>query len=217
VRTRLNLIVATWAAVAGLVVGSAHAQAPTQPGRQFSLIGVVMLEGGRDLAFIQEPSLTKDKVVTVRVGDTVGPYRVTKILTHQVELTGPGGTVAVPLAGLPGAVGVASTSSAGGPPAQTDLTSSPGAVIPRGDPRRVFPLDKLVPGAAAAAALAKEQQLRNAFQAKQAAQAGLDPAAMQPQTPGSDQGNVIPRGDPRRHFPFDRFFIGMGAKVTGAP
>jgi hypothetical protein len=221
-RTRLILIAATWATVVGLVVGSAHAQA--QPGGQFSLIGVVMLEGGRDLAFIQEPSLTNDKVVTVRLGDNVGPYRVTKILTHQVELTGPAGTVVIPLAGLPGAVGVAATSSAGGPPAKTDLTTSPsspdGVIIPRGDPRRQFPMDKLVPGGGgvmSAAALAKEQQLQNALQSKQAAQAGLDPAAMQPQTPGSNQNIVIPRGDPRRLFPFSSMFIGYGAKTTGAP
>jgi hypothetical protein len=154
VRRQLILIAVTWAAVVGLVAGSARAQSPTSPGRQFVLVGVVMLDEGRGLAFVQEPNFTNNKVVTVRLGDSVGPYRVTKILTHQVELTGPGGTVSLPLAGLPGEVSVASsagTSSAG--------TSSPGTVqrpegemplhaglnnpneivIPRGDPRRDFP------------------------------------------------------------------------------
>jgi hypothetical protein len=149
VRRRLILIAATWAAMVGLVAGSAHAQSPTPPGGQFVLVGVVVLEGGRGLAFVQEPNFTNNKVVTVRLGDSVGPYRVTKILTHQVELTGPGGTVSLPLAGLPGEVSVAS--SAGTSSAETAQRPAPELpphaglnnpneiVIPRGDPRRNFP------------------------------------------------------------------------------
>jgi hypothetical protein len=76
VRRRLILIAATWAAVVGLAAGSAHAQSPTPPGGQFVLSGVVMLEGERGLAFVQEPNFTNNKVVTVRLGDSVGPYRV---------------------------------------------------------------------------------------------------------------------------------------------
>ena len=102
-RRRLILIAATWAAVVGLVVGGAHAQSPTPSGGQFVLVGVVLLEGGRGLAWVQEPAFTGNKVVTVRLGDSVGPYRVTKILTHLVELTGPAGSVSIPLAGVPGA------------------------------------------------------------------------------------------------------------------
>ena len=57
-RKRLILIAATWAAVGGLIAGNAHGQAPTPPGGQFRLIGVVLLEGGRGLAFVQDPNFT---------------------------------------------------------------------------------------------------------------------------------------------------------------
>ncbi len=155
-RRRLILIAATWAAVVGLVAGSAHAQSPTQPGGQFVLVGVVLLEEGRGLAWLQEPNLTNNKVVTVRLGDSVGPYRVTKILTHQVELTGPGGTISIPLAGLPGAVSVASSAApsssgtmqrpAGELPPHPGLNNPNEIVIPRGDPRRNFPASKMLIG-----------------------------------------------------------------------
>jgi hypothetical protein len=156
VRRRLILIAATWAAVVGLVAGSAHAQSPTPPGGQFVLVGVVLLEGGRGLAWVQEPNFTNNKVVTVRLGDSVGPYRVTKILTHQVELAGPGGTISIPLAGLPGAVSVASSAgpsssgaaqrSAGELPPHRGLNNPNEIVIPRGDPRRNFPASKMLIG-----------------------------------------------------------------------
>jgi hypothetical protein len=155
VRRRLILIAATWAAVVGLVAGSAQAQSPTPPGGQFVLVGVVVLEGGRGLAWVQEPNFTNNKVVTVRLGDSVGPYRVTKILTHQVELTGPGGPVSVPLAGSPGAVSVASSAGTvqrpmGALPPELPphpaLNNPNAIVIPRGDPRRNFPTSKMLIG-----------------------------------------------------------------------
>ncbi|HEV2055364.1 MAG TPA: hypothetical protein VGV06_09345 [Methylomirabilota bacterium] len=158
-RRRLILIAATWAAVVGLVAGSAHAQSPTPPGGQFVLVGVVLLEGERGLAWVQEPNFTGNKVVTVRLGDSVGPYRVTKILTHQIELTGPGGTISVPLAGLPGAVGVASSAGTSSPgtvqqpagemPPHPALSNPNAIVIPRGDPRRNFPAAEILAGAGA--------------------------------------------------------------------
>jgi hypothetical protein len=201
--------------VVGLAVGSAHAQAPTQPGGQFSLIGVVMLEGERDLAFIQEPSFTNNKVVTVRLGDNVGPYRVTKILTHQVELTGPGGTVVIPLAGLPGAVGVASASGAAQPSAGgtqpeaalNTLPTPPNFVISRGDPRRDFPVSQLLVGAGAVITLPEGQWSQASQVQSVSAQAVSGPAAMQ--TPGAPQPNVmLSRGDPRRDFPAAQLLIG---------
>jgi hypothetical protein len=229
VRRRLILIAATWAAVVGLVAGSAHAQSPTPPGGQFVLVGVVLLEGGRGLAFVQEPNFTNNKVVTVRLGDSVGPYRVTKILTHQVELTGPGGTVSIPLAGLPGAVSVASsagTSSPGtvqrpaGEMSPHPALSNPNAkVIPRGDPRRDFPAFRLLGGAgaplvggvASQAGQPQATQLRAASPVRDVAV----PAAMQtpppelPPSPALNNPNakVIPRGDPRRNFPVSKMFI----------
>lgn len=219
-RTRVILIAATCAAVVGLVAGSAHAQAPTPPGGQFVLVGVVLLEGGRGLAWVQEPNFTNNKVVTVRLGDSVGPYRVTKILTHQVELTGPGGPVSVPLAGLPGAVSVASSAGmsssgtvqqpAGEMPSHLALGHSPAILIPRGDPRRDFPASQFFVGAGAVITGAASQAWQPQAQPQAAppwlapAQNVPVPAAMQAPTPAI----LIPRGDPRRDFPTSKMFIG---------
>jgi hypothetical protein len=221
-RRRLILFAATWTAVVGLVAGSAHAQAPAPPGGGFVLIGVVMLEDGRGLAWIQEPSFTNNKVVTVRLGDSVGPYRVMKILTHQVELAGPGGTVLVPLAGLPGAVGVASsagtsspgTSGAGtsGPGTEQTAASTPsppsaldpldGSVIPRGDPRRIFQASQVLVGAGGIVSA-------EAFPVP--VPASIPPLVSPPSRPsGRDplDGSFILPGDPRVTFDPKVLFIG---------
>jgi hypothetical protein len=224
VRRRLILIAATWAAVVGLVAGSAHAQSPTPPGGQFVLIGVVLLEGGRGLAFVQEPNFTNNKVVTVRLGDSVGPYRVTKILTHQVELTGPGGTISVPLAGLPGAVGVASSAGtmqrpAGELPPHAGLKNPMEIVVPRGDPRRNFPASEILVGAGAVVGgVASEAGQPQATQLQTASPVRSVPVAAAMQAPAPDlpphgglnnpKEIVIPRGDPRRNFPASQMLIG---------
>ncbi len=222
-RRRLILIAATWAAVVGLVAGSAQAQAPTPPSGQFVLVGVVLLEEGRGLAWVQEPNFTNNKVVTVRLGDSVGPYRVTKILTHQVELTGPGGTVSVPLAGLPGAVSVASSAGtmqrpAGELPPHPALNNPNAIVIPRGDPRRNFPASEILVGAGAVVGgVASQAWQPQASQPRAASAQDVPvPAAMQapapelPPHPALNNPNaiVIPRGDPRRNFPTSMLLIG---------
>ena len=196
-RRRLILIAATWAAVVGLIAGSAQAQSPTPPGGQFVLIGVVLLEGERGLAFVQEPNFTNNKVVTVHLGDSVGPYRVTKILTHQVELTGPDGTVSVPLAGLPGAVTVASSAGtvqrpAGEMPPPPALSNPNVIVIPRGDPRRNFPVSVMLPGAPPGSTAASGESKP---------QTSVLPAMQRPAADAPPKTIVIPRGDPRRNFP----------------
>ena len=216
-RRRLILIAATWAAVVGLVAGSAHAQSPTPPGGQFVLVGVVLLEGGRGLAFVQDPNFTNNKIVTVRLGDSVGPYRVTKILTHQVELTGPGGTVSIPLAGLPGAVSVASSAGtaqrpAGEMPPHPALSNPNAVVIPRGDPRRNFPASMFQTGAGAplVGGVASQALQPPRAQPRAASAQGVPvSAAMQAPVPGAPATVVaIPRGDPRRNFPVSIMFNG---------
>ena len=223
-RRRLILIAATWAAVVGLVAGSAHAQAPTPPGGQFVLVGVVLLEEGRGLAWVQEPNFTNNKVVTVRLSDSVGPYRVTKILTHQVELAGPGGTIFVPLAGLPGTVGVASSAGtmqrpAGELPPHHGLKNPNEIVIPRGDPRRNFPASLVLVGAGAVVGGVTSQALQpqaTQLQTASPVRSVPVPAAMQAPAPelpphhGLKNPNeiVIPRGDPRRNFPASKMLIG---------
>ena len=196
-RTRLILIAATWAAVIGVVSGSADAQSASPPGGQFVLVGVVILAEGRGLAWVQEPNFTNNKVVTVRLGDSVGPYRVTKILTHQVELTGPGGTIAVPLAGLPGAVGVASTAGTVAVPpvgllGPLDVASRAGTVaVPRVEFRG--PLD--VASSAGTVKHPADETLPHP--------ALNDPNAI-----------VVPRGDPRREFPVSKL---LERRALGSP
>jgi hypothetical protein len=214
-RRRLILIAATWAAVVGLVAGSAHAQSPTPPGGQIVLVGVVLLEGERGLAFVQDPNFTDNKVVTVRLGDSVGPYRVTKILTHKVELTGPGGAVSIPLAGLPGAVSVASSAGNAQRPAgemspAPVLPNSNVVVIPRGDPRRNWPASMFLTGAGAplvGGVASQASQPPPAQPRAASAQNKPDPAAMQAPAPGAPPRVVaIPIGDPRRNFPVSLMF-----------
>ena len=234
-RRQLVLIAAAWVAMLGVVAGSAHAQTPSSPGGQFSLVGVVLLEGGRELAWVQEPRFTDNKVVTVRVGDSVGPYRVTKILTHVVELTGPGGTISVPLAGAPGAVSVASSSdpsSAGGArrpagemPPHPALNNPNAIVALPGDPSRSFPASKLLVGAGAVVdGLESPQPPPQAPSRRPVSPQDVPvPAAKRtppPELPPTGALNnpnaiVAPRGDPSRSFPASKLLVGAGAVISG--
>jgi len=224
VKRQLALIATTWVAVVALLAGNAHAQSPTQPGGQFVLVGVVLLEEGRRLAWVQEPTLTDNKIVTVRVGDSVGPYRVTKILTHQVEFTGPGGPVSVPLAGVPGAIDVASTAGTGQPPTPElpsapempppgALTNHPEIVLPRGDPRRNFPTAEMWGGTPSVVGWAASQASQPPAVSAQdvPVPAATRATAPEPAQPGALTNHpeiFLPRGDPRRNFPTSRFLIG---------
>jgi hypothetical protein len=111
--------------------------------QQFSMTGVVVVEGNSRV-WLQEPSLTQNRIVVVRVGESVGPYRVTKILEDRVELAGPGGALVVRLAGAQGAppaptVAAAPAVPAPEPPPNTNekhvvITLDPkGAPGPRAD------------------------------------------------------------------------------------
>src|SRR5215510_687023 len=105
--------------VLGAPTWGSSAQAGAPPREQFVLTGLVYVEGGRGLAWLQEPTFTNNQIVTVRLGDRVGPYRLTKIMEDQVELEGPGGKLSVPLAGTGGAISVATS-----PGLATERTSS---------------------------------------------------------------------------------------------
>ncbi len=213
---RVMLIAVTWAAVLGAVAGSAQ----TEAGERFVLSGVVFVEGGRGLAWLQEPTFTNNEVVTVRPGDSIGPYRVTKILEDQVELEGPAGKFSVPLAGTP-ATAVAAVPGAlhtpGILPPHPALANPDAIVIPRGDPSRLFPAFGVPSaGSPATAAAAASQGSPSQTSAPQAASGTLEvPGTMQP--PGilpphpalaNPGATVIPRGDPRRTFPTSVLFPG---------
>lgn len=102
----------------------APAQAPAPP--QFVLNGIVIPENGKAFVWIQEPSLTQGKVIVLRPGETVGPYKLGKVEDDRVELEGPGGKVMVPLyARAPGAP-AAPGATAGRVPSTPAVVSTPG-------------------------------------------------------------------------------------------
>jgi hypothetical protein len=139
------LAAAIWVLV--LTAGAAYAQSVAAAGPRFTLSGVVVVEGG-GRAWLQEPSLTKDQIVAIRPGESIGPYRLTKILDDRVELVGPEGTFAVLLAGVQGPATVAAPAPK---PAPIRQPTPPSSNDPN-DPNRVVilppgpPLAPLPPG-----------------------------------------------------------------------
>jgi len=221
------LIASTCVVLVGVAAASASAQA-----ERFVLTGVVSVEGGGGVAWLQEPTITQDRVVTARVGESIGPYKLTKILEDQVELEGPQGKFSVPLAGG-SAPATASTAkeptqaSAPGRPARPTNVAAPApaaapaavetphpalanpnaVVVPRGDPRRDFPAS----GYSVPARSAGSEDAQRPPVPRVAAGAGdvpvppsmQTPAPVLPPHPALNNPNavVIPRGDPRRNFP----------------
>ena len=100
---RMMAIAAMWAALVGADAGGVDAQS----GERFVLTGVVFVEGGAGRAWLLEPTLTQNQVVPLRPGDSLGPYRLTKVLEDRVELEGPAGTFSVRLTGPSGTPAVA--------------------------------------------------------------------------------------------------------------
>lgn len=92
----MRLSVTVSALLAALSSGAA-AQGRGPGGESFVLSGLIIFESGGGLAYLQEPSLTGDRSVALRVSESIGPYRLTKILEDRVELQGPSGTVLVPV------------------------------------------------------------------------------------------------------------------------
>jgi len=206
-----------------------------QSGEKFVLTGVVYVEGGRGMAWLQEPTFTNSQTVTLRLGDQVGPYRLTEILEDQVELEGPGGKVVVPLAGTGGAISVAAIPAV---PANADSTShelpphpalnNPDAiVVARGDASRNFPSSDLLIGAGAdlAPSIGRQAPASGQFVAAPPPilDRGVVPSAMQ-KLPGDQPSHpalqnptatVAPRGDPSRNFPAASLLIGAGAQTSG--
>jgi hypothetical protein len=124
------LTVAAWMFVIAAAV-DADAQAP-----RFTLTGLVVVEGG-GRAWLQEPALTQNQPVALRPGESIGPYRLTKIFDDRVEMVGPAGPFSVLLAGVQGP---ATTTAATPPPAWTpppapvDTSGHEVVVLPPGPP-----------------------------------------------------------------------------------
>lgn len=139
-----GIVTAAWLVLVVAAAGVADAQSVAP---RFTLSGVVVVEGG-GRAWLQEPSLTKNQIVALRPGESIGPYRLTKILDDRVELAGPQGTFVVLLAGAQGPATVAAPAPR---PAPAREATPPSSNDPN-DPNRVSifppgpPLAPLPPG-----------------------------------------------------------------------
>jgi hypothetical protein len=82
----------------GAATSGVNGQGNAQPGiEQFVLSGVLVLDGEKGIAWLYEPTLTRNQIIAVRAGESVGPYRLARVLTDRVELEGPAGKLLVPL------------------------------------------------------------------------------------------------------------------------
>lgn len=202
-RTSL-LFTAMWLGV-GVLVGNAHAQAPAD--ERFVLSGVVFVEGGKGVAWLQEPTFTKNQIVTVRPGDSVGPYRVTRILQHQIELAGPAGTFSVPLAGTAGTPTTGASVTAAAMPPSPEPAG--GAMPTATTPPAASPAPYVASPAPAASAPVPTNPAMyppvppSVAASHNAETLGSAPAqGYQPPNPAYNNPHaiVIERGDPRREF-----------------
>jgi hypothetical protein len=126
-----------WVMFVTATVGVAAAQGPPQ----FTLTGVVVVEGG-GRAWLQEPQLTQNQPIAMRPGETIGSYRLTKILEDRVELVGPGGPISVLLAGVSGPAAPAAMAPPP-PPRMAEPVSGTGpdrvVILPPGPPLAPLP------------------------------------------------------------------------------
>jgi hypothetical protein len=110
VKNLMALVIALPALLGVTAAAAASAQVGAPASERFILSGLIVFDGGEGLAWLQEPSLTQNNVVTVRPGDSVGPWKLTRILEDRVELEGPAGKVLVPLSNAGGGGTLASAS-----------------------------------------------------------------------------------------------------------
>jgi len=166
-------------ALLGAAAGNVYGQGVAQPAaEQFVLSGVLVFDGGGGLAWLQEPGLTQNRVIALRPGESIGSYRLERILDDRVELRGPGGTVLVPLySAAPAAV----ASAAGG---STPARNAPTA------PSQAGPEPPVKPGRADRQAERRarlEQAAEKGAAATKPAEAVPQPAATSASNPSTDR------------------------------
>lgn len=134
--TGLGLVVVL--ALFGEMGTTASAEVASTEAERFYLSGVVVVDGGDAKAWLQEPSLTQDRPVVLRVGDRIGRWTLTAISPNRVELHGPGGKVFVPLHGVGGPGSDSRAEVASSAPATVESPPVLGSTlhIAIGDPRR---------------------------------------------------------------------------------
>ena len=123
---------------------------------RFVLSGVVFNSAGDGIVWLQEPVQTQNKVVSAKVGDTVGAYRVTKIDDNRAELEGPNGPVVVRLYSAPTAGREATEGATHGSAQQPASQPAQGVALgTQGAPAR-----RPVPGAGGGSGLVPRQLSR---------------------------------------------------------
>src|SRR5262249_29392648 len=89
----------------------------------FILSGLVVYDDGDGRAWIQEKTLTQNQVVVLKRGQSVGPWKLTRIMPGRVELDGPGGTISVLLSD--GSGGGTRSAAVGAPASSAPATTPP--------------------------------------------------------------------------------------------
>ena len=122
--------------VLSILLGATSAAVSAQPGapgaERFVLTGMVVWSGNEGVAWLQEPDLTRNEMVALRIGQSVGPWKLTRFLDNGIELEGPTGKVLIPLHNAGGGgTAVAAGAPAGTAAARTATTQ------PRDDASRV--------------------------------------------------------------------------------
>ena len=122
-----------------MLLGATSAGVLAQPGapgsERFVLTGMVVWSGNEGVAWLQEPDLTRNEMVALRIGERVGPWKLTRFLDNGVELEGPAGKVLIPLHNAGGGGG--SAVAAGAPAGPAPVAPSAARVLPRGEAPRV--------------------------------------------------------------------------------
>ena len=112
--------------------GTGVSAQPGGPGAErFVLSGMVSWRGDEGVAWLQEPDLTRNELVALRIGQSVGPWKLTRFLENGVELDGPTGKILVPLQN----VGAGGTAVAAGAPGRSGPAPAT-ATVPRNDASR---------------------------------------------------------------------------------
>jgi hypothetical protein len=128
----------------GATGGGVSAQPGAPSAERFVLTGMVTWSGTEGVAWLQEPDLTRNEIVVLRIGQSVGAWKLTRFLDNGVELDGPGGKVLVPLHNV-GAGGTAV--AAGAPVGPAPGAASTARTFPGADASRA--VTSSVPGSPA--------------------------------------------------------------------
>ena len=184
--------------VLSILLGATSAAVSAQPGapgaERFVLTGMVVWSGNEGVAWLQEPDLTRNEMVALRIGQSVGPWKLTRFLDNGIELEGPAGKVLIPLYNAGGG----GTAVAAGAPAGSAAPAA--ATQPQDDASRVATQPAPVSPAPGSAwesnrPASNASALTEAFNRARAARAQrqAENAQAQPREPGPAGGSQAER------------------------